>query len=586
MESNEYPDDCSSMLSPTDSASSPETQYHKLKAVSFDQDDNVNGGDANTSLPSSHLDFLNLIFPPTPEQSPNDQSCDDQEFATDTTKDAIESIATEKAVEVPEIIYLRSSIAENDLQYHGQDQQIESSVEIEMAEVGALLQMESITKEDSGYLKDKSKPKRSLTFPPCVICSGKASGSHYGAITCEACKGFFRRYLQKKGEYKCTKGGKCEIINRNRGNCSGCRLTKCLLLGMSKEKSKLGRYTLTRRTEAIKHMNKMEGKETTDSFVEANEVFPVVNEGGDSAKYDPESEMIGRKISQNGKNLNVSNGFSKLLVSELVQAMLEIKPFGRDITTKEQIVERHRFHAERYKQKIQLFGRMNTVPKDEYYKLYKEFGIDVDGRMADMKICCKDMEGIVERYCNFAKHIPGFHSLPYKDQSSLLKVSRADFFIIIMSESYSKEYNTYLGQDGIGYHVEEMADKFLSRELLDGMCTVYTRWQDLELSEEEKAVIGAMTLLFTDRCKLENYAHVEKIQLALAELIRTELMAKDKTTAQRRFTKIIDSLTAMRTVSELYLKEYNLMCKDDVLTQELPMLSEFFLEEYDNVEKK
>ncbi|XP_060582925.1 nuclear receptor subfamily 1 group D member 1-like [Ruditapes philippinarum] len=582
MEAEGNLDECSPFLfstpSPVDSASSQELCY--LNEGSLQQDENGGRLQRKGCLPSSHVDFLNLVFPPTPQQSPTSlptEDCESREN-TEMLNDNLTKVIVQEQ-EGSDLLLMDIS------QHHGQNKEKESSFDVEMEDVTDTPNARQEIGKSSRKEKEKSgKVKTCFDIPPCVICTGKASGAHYGAITCEACKGFFRRYLQKKGEYKCSRGGKCEIINRNRGNCSGCRLAKCLALGMSKEKSKLGRYTLTKRTEAIKNMNILEGKVATDSLEEGNEI-PVVDEKCETSKYDPESEMIGRKISQNAKDLNVSNGFSELLISELVQAMHEIKPYGKDIKTKEQIYERHLFHAERYKQKIELFGSMNTVPKEEFNKLYKEFGIDIDGRMADMKICCKDLEGIVERYCNFAKHIPGFHNLPYKDQSSLLKVARADFFIIIMNESYSKEHKIYLGQDGIGFHIEEMADKFLSRELLVDLCDVYTRWQKLQLSEEEKALIGALTLVCTDRCELENRYAVEKIQYAIADLIQSVLYAQNKSTSQLRFTKIIDTLTSMRNVSELYLKEYNIMCKDDVIVQELPMLSEFFLEEYDNIEK-
>lgn len=490
-----------------------------------------------------------------------------------------EMLTTEAAIKhLPVIQCVRDKAPANDIPVYEHDKADNTTAE------------ESVTSSDSTVMvrgekhsgiKSNSKAKRLLAFPPCAICSGTATGSHYGEITCEACKGFFRRYLQKKEEYKCTKGGNCEIINRNRGNCAGCRLKKCLALHMSKDKSKYGRYTLTHRTETIKKMNKFNGMEVTESATGGNEKDLEINENK-TISYDLESEMIGRKIIKNAQNLNVSNGFSSALVSELVKAMEDIQPFGPNIKTTEQIMERHRYHAERYRRKTELFGRMNRIPKDEYYRLYKDFGIDIDGRMEELKLCCKDVEGSVERYCNFAKHIPGFYRLPYRDQSNLLKSSRADFFTIIMNKAYSKEHETFLDINGYGYHIDEVVDKFISRKLTLMMAESYCRWQMLEMSKEETAVIAALTLVFTDRCKLENHAEVEKIQFALTDIIQMELSKTDKANAQRRFTKIIDVLTLMRGTSELYLHEYNLMCQDDVLVEEVPMLTEFLLED-DNI---
>lgn len=48
-------------------------------------------------------------------------------------------------------------------------------------------------------------------------------------------QGFFRRYLQRKEPYKCMKEGQCEITDRRRGNCSACRMQKCVMVGMSRD---------------------------------------------------------------------------------------------------------------------------------------------------------------------------------------------------------------------------------------------------------------------------------------------------------------------------------------------------------------
>lgn len=72
-------------------------------------------------------------------------------------------------------------------------------------------------------------------LPPCRVCGEKASGFHYGVNTCEACKGFFRRSLHRKEEYKCSNEGKCVIELTNRNSCASCRYKKCLSVGMSKD---------------------------------------------------------------------------------------------------------------------------------------------------------------------------------------------------------------------------------------------------------------------------------------------------------------------------------------------------------------
>ncbi|KAM6169105.1 nuclear receptor ROR-gamma [Erethizon dorsatum] len=82
---------------------------------------------------------------------------------------------------------------------------------------------------------------------PCKICGDKSSGIHYGVITCEGCKGFFRRSQQCNVAYSCTRQQNCPIDRTNRNRCQHCRLQKCLALGMSRDAVKFGRMSKKQR---------------------------------------------------------------------------------------------------------------------------------------------------------------------------------------------------------------------------------------------------------------------------------------------------------------------------------------------------
>ncbi|XP_077158862.1 thyroid hormone receptor beta isoform X1 [Paroedura picta] len=69
----------------------------------------------------------------------------------------------------------------------------------------------------------------------CVVCGDKATGYHYRCITCEGCKGFFRRTIQKNlhPTYSCKYEGKCIIDKVTRNQCQECRFKKCIYVGMA-----------------------------------------------------------------------------------------------------------------------------------------------------------------------------------------------------------------------------------------------------------------------------------------------------------------------------------------------------------------
>ncbi|XP_074451445.1 nuclear receptor subfamily 4 group A member 2 isoform X4 [Larus michahellis] len=69
----------------------------------------------------------------------------------------------------------------------------------------------------------------------CAVCGDNAACQHYGVRTCEGCKGFFKRTVQKNAKYVCLANKNCPVDKRRRNRCQYCRFQKCLAVGMVKE---------------------------------------------------------------------------------------------------------------------------------------------------------------------------------------------------------------------------------------------------------------------------------------------------------------------------------------------------------------
>ncbi|XP_061402815.1 probable nuclear hormone receptor HR38, partial [Musca vetustissima] len=79
---------------------------------------------------------------------------------------------------------------------------------------------------------------RVIPTPPsqlCAVCGDTAACQHYGVRTCEGCKGFFKRTVQKGSKYVCLADKNCPVDKRRRNRCQFCRFQKCLAVGMVKE---------------------------------------------------------------------------------------------------------------------------------------------------------------------------------------------------------------------------------------------------------------------------------------------------------------------------------------------------------------
>ncbi|XP_052773333.1 vitamin D3 receptor-like isoform X1 [Mya arenaria] len=103
---------------------------------------------------------------------------------------------------------------------------------------------DSSTSDTSLYMENYSAKKREQKRRPkpkdgtvllCQICGDRALGYNFDAITCESCKAFFRRNAIKTKVFTCSFEGNCKLDPHTRKFCSGCRLKKCVDVGMKKE---------------------------------------------------------------------------------------------------------------------------------------------------------------------------------------------------------------------------------------------------------------------------------------------------------------------------------------------------------------
>ncbi|XP_070343739.1 oxysterols receptor LXR-alpha isoform X5 [Equus asinus] len=113
-----------------------------------------------------------------------------------------------------------------------------SGVGLEAAEPTALLpgvEAPPESTEPRPQKRKKGPAPKMLGNELCSVCGDKASGFHYNVLSCEGCKGFFRRSVIKGARYICHSGGHCPMDTYMRRKCQECRLRKCRQAGMREE---------------------------------------------------------------------------------------------------------------------------------------------------------------------------------------------------------------------------------------------------------------------------------------------------------------------------------------------------------------
>ncbi|XP_044072735.1 nuclear receptor subfamily 1 group I member 2 isoform X2 [Siniperca chuatsi] len=98
-----------------------------------------------------------------------------------------------------------------------------------------------IEEDEEGKVTEEEEPRA------CGVCGDLAKGYHFNALTCEGCKGFFRRAIKRTTQLHCPFLNKCSITKNNRRSCQACRFRKCQAIGMRKEMVMSEKEVLERR---------------------------------------------------------------------------------------------------------------------------------------------------------------------------------------------------------------------------------------------------------------------------------------------------------------------------------------------------
>ncbi|XP_058836496.1 hormone receptor 4 [Topomyia yanbarensis] len=118
----------------------------------------------------------------------------------------------------------------------------------------------------------------------CMICEDKATGLHYGIITCEGCKGFFKRTVQNRRVYTCVADGTCEITKAQRNRCQYCRFKKCIEQGMVLQAVREDRMPGGRNSGAVYNLYKVKYKKHKKNNQKLNNHQKLGLPGGDNPK--------------------------------------------------------------------------------------------------------------------------------------------------------------------------------------------------------------------------------------------------------------------------------------------------------------
>ncbi|XP_047219725.1 vitamin D3 receptor A [Girardinichthys multiradiatus] len=392
----------------------------------------------------------------------------------------------------------------------------------------------------------------------CGVCGDKATGFHFNAMTCEGCKGFFRRSMKRKATFTCPFNGSCTITKDNRRHCQACRLKRCIDIGMMKE------FILTDEEVQRKREMIMKRKEE-EAAREAQR--PRLNE--------EQARMISSLVEAHHKTYDASyTDFSRF------RPPVRDGPVTRSASRAASLHSLSDASSDSFNHSPEsLDTKMNF---SNLLMMYQDGASSPDSCEEDTKLSMlphlADLVSYsIQKVIGFAKMIPGFRELTAEDQIALLKSSAIEIIMLRSNQSFSLEDMSWsCGGADFKYCVNDVTKAGHTLELLEPLVKFQVGLKKLNLHEEEHVLLMAICLLSPDRPGVQDHARIEQLQDRLSEALQAYIRVNHPG-GRLLYAKMIQKLADLRSLNEEHSKQYrSLSFQPEHSMQLTPLVLEVF----------
>uniref|UniRef100_A0AAQ5WYZ7 Nuclear receptor subfamily 2, group C, member 2 n=1 Tax=Amphiprion ocellaris TaxID=80972 RepID=A0AAQ5WYZ7_AMPOC len=414
----------------------------------------------------------------------------------------------------------------------------------------------------------------------CVVCGDKASGRHYGAVSCEGCKGFFKRSVRKNLTYSCRSKQDCVINKHHRNRCQFCRLRKCLKMGMKTESVQSERKPIDI-VPREKHANC--AASTQKIYIRKDLNSPLIA----TPTFISDTETDGSSLLDQGMLVNIqqpviqSDGTLLLATDSKVHWIIEFvfvsvcfahsafdtlaKVFNppevaQNLADKSQCVSGTT---------IQLIGRDQETPIIEVEgplltDSHVGFKLTMPSPMPEylnVHYICESASRLLFLSMHWARSIPAFSALGQEANTSLVRACWNELFTLGLAQcAHVMNLSTILAAI-INHLQSSIQDDKLSGERVKQVMEHIWKFQEfcnsmtrLETDSYEYAYLKAIVLFSPDHPGVDSSGQIEKFQeKALMEL--QDYVQKTYPEDTYRLTRILTRLPALRLMNSSITEE-------------------------------
>ncbi|KAM4552996.1 photoreceptor-specific nuclear receptor-like isoform 2-T2 [Fundulus diaphanus] len=366
-----------------------------------------------------------------------------------------------------------------------------------------------------GLQEDKGPLKALGEAMLCKVCSDSSSGKHYGIYACNGCSGFFKRSVRRRLIYRCQAGtGRCPVDKAHRNQCQACRLKKCLQAGMNKDAVQNERQPRSSAHVSLDSINVETKKKDLVTTQDLPTSDPYL-----SVRFRPLVSLSATSSAsiQPCSNPNTHRFMVSLLTAETCTKLEpEDDEENIDVTTND---------AE---ESSSLDGSMLTYSSSSSESFY-----ETSARLLYMSV-------------KWAKNLPAFTHLPFRDQVILLEEAWSEMFLLCAIQmSLPMDRCLILSPELSPTHEAKINVASSEPQILED---VFSRFKAMIVDPTEFACLKAIVLFKPETRNLKDSGQVEDLQdqshLLLGQHIQSEYPGQSA-----RFGRLLLLLPSLRFVS-------------------------------------
>ncbi|XP_071273450.1 nuclear receptor subfamily 1 group I member 3 [Agelaius tricolor] len=330
----------------------------------------------------------------------------------------------------------------------------------------------------------------------CAVCGDRANGYHFHVMSCEGCKGFFRRSILKGVRFTCPLARRCPVTKAKRRQCQACRLQKCLDVGMRRD--------MIMSEEALRRRRELRGQRGQPGGQRGHEGLTA-----------EQQELIALLIGAHQRTFDSS--FSQFMHCwPAVRLLVPSAPGG----------------AVAAGLSLSLSPREEALP--DVLSLLPQF--------ADLSTF------MIQQVIKFAKEIPVFRSLPLEAQISLLKGATLGICQIRFNTVFNPKTKAWeCGQRC--YTIRDGALAGFQQVYLEPLLKFHESLRRLRLHEAEYALLQAMLLFSPDHAGIAQRDVIDQFQEKVALTLKSYIDHQHPPEEGRfLYAKLLLLLTELQTL--------------------------------------